>query len=215
MCWVMPPASPADHVGRADGVEQRGLAVVDVAHDGHDRRARRQRRRIVGGVEHAFLDVGFGDALDGVAQFLGDELGGVGVDHVVDRHHLALLHQDLDDVDGALGHAVGKLLDGDRFRDGHFTDQLFFRLVALLGGAALHAAAERRLRALAHFIRAHRGDERQAAARPFGRGLGRAGRRCGGAAGRIAPPGPRRTMRGPSILLPLRAWDARPALSRW
>ena len=27
-----------DHVGLADGVEQRGLAVVDVAHDGHDRR---------------------------------------------------------------------------------------------------------------------------------------------------------------------------------
>ena len=59
--------------------------MVDVAHDGHDRRARLQLRRIVGGVEHAFLDVGFGDALDGVAKFLGDELRGVGVDHVVDR----------------------------------------------------------------------------------------------------------------------------------
>ena len=40
MCWVMPPASPAGDVGVADGVEQRGLAVVDVAHDGDDRRAR-------------------------------------------------------------------------------------------------------------------------------------------------------------------------------
>ena len=30
-------------VGGADGVEQRGLAVVDVAHDGDDRRARRPR----------------------------------------------------------------------------------------------------------------------------------------------------------------------------
>ena len=29
-----------DHVGRADGVEQLGLAVVDVAHDRDDRRAR-------------------------------------------------------------------------------------------------------------------------------------------------------------------------------
>ena len=28
-----------DHIGLADRVEQRGLAVVDVAHDGHDRRA--------------------------------------------------------------------------------------------------------------------------------------------------------------------------------
>ena len=29
-----------NHVGLADGVEQRGLAVVDVTHDGHDRRTR-------------------------------------------------------------------------------------------------------------------------------------------------------------------------------
>ena len=43
-------------------------------------------------------------------------------------------------------------------------------------GAALRAAAERRHRALAHLVGAQRGDERQAAARPFGRGLGRAGR---------------------------------------
>ena len=43
-------------------------------------------------------------------------------------------------------------------------------------GAALRAAAERRVRALAHLVGAQRGDERQAAARPFGRGLGRAGR---------------------------------------
>ena len=106
--------------------------MVDVAHDGHDRRARHQRRRIVGDVEHAFLDVGFGDALDGVAEFLGDELGGVGVDHVVDRHHLALLHQELDDVDRALGHAVGEFLDGDRLRDRHLADELFLRLVARL-----------------------------------------------------------------------------------
>ena len=40
----------------------------------------------------------------------------------------------------------------------------------------LLAAAERRLRALAHFVGAQGGDQRQAAARPFGRGLGGAGR---------------------------------------
>ena len=39
MCWVMPPRSPDATVGRADGVEQARLAVVDVAHDGHDRGA--------------------------------------------------------------------------------------------------------------------------------------------------------------------------------
>ena len=35
------------HVGGAHGVEQAGLAVVDVAHDGHDRRPRLQQARIV------------------------------------------------------------------------------------------------------------------------------------------------------------------------
>ena len=39
MCWVIPPASPAATSVVADRVEQRGLAVVDVAHDGDDRRA--------------------------------------------------------------------------------------------------------------------------------------------------------------------------------
>ena len=38
MCWVMPPASPATTLADADPVEQQRLAVVDVAHDGDDRR---------------------------------------------------------------------------------------------------------------------------------------------------------------------------------
>ena len=42
----------------------------------------------VAGVEEALLDVGFGDALDRVAELFGDQLGGVGVDHVRDLVHL-------------------------------------------------------------------------------------------------------------------------------
>ena len=121
-------------LGRTNGVEQRGLAVVDVAHDGHHRRPRHQRGRIVGGVEQALLDVGFGDALDGVAQFLGEQLGGIGVDHVVDLRHVTLPHQELDHIHAALRHAVGELLDGDGFRNGDLAHQLFFRLV---GGVTL------------------------------------------------------------------------------
>ncbi len=78
------------HVGRPNGIEQRRLAVVDVTHHGDDRRARRKLRRIVGDVEQAFFHVGFGHATHAVAHFLGDQLGRVGIDHVVDRHHLAL-----------------------------------------------------------------------------------------------------------------------------
>ena len=44
MCCVMPPGLGLDHRGRADRVEQRRLAVVDVAHDRHDRRPRREVR---------------------------------------------------------------------------------------------------------------------------------------------------------------------------
>ncbi len=111
-----------------------------------------QHRRIVGGVEHALFDVGLGDPAYGVAEFLGDQLSGVGVDRIGDLRHVALLHQDADDVDRPLGHTVGEFLNGDRFRDGDFAGDLFFRLGVAMAGDALNAAAERRHRALAHFV---------------------------------------------------------------
>ena len=116
-------------VGGADGVEQRRLAVIDVAHDGHHRCARHHVGRIVGGVEQTFFDVGLGDAANRVAHFLGDDLRGVGVDHVVDRHHLTLLHHQANNVDRAFRHAVGEIGDGDGFRDRHLAHELFLRLV--------------------------------------------------------------------------------------
>ena len=156
------------YVGRADGVEQRSLAVIDVAHDGDDRRARQQVRWIVRRVEHAFFDVGFGDAAHGVAEFLGDELGGVGVDRIGDLRHVPLLHQDADHVDRALGHAVGQLLDGDRLRDSHFTGDLFLRLVVAMAADALDAAAERSHRAFAHLVGSKGRHDSQPAAAFFG-----------------------------------------------
>ncbi len=125
--------------------------MVDMAHDGDDRRTRLQIVVGVGRVEQAFLDVGFGDALDGVAHFLGDELRGVGVDHVGDLQHLALLHQQADDVDRALRHAVGEFLDGDRLGQDHLARDLFLRLGAL-ALQPLRAAAERGDRARALLV---------------------------------------------------------------
>ena len=107
----------ARDVGVADGVEQRRLAVVDVAHDGDDGRARLQVLTAFLGTDEAFLDVGFGDALRRMAEFLDDQLGAVGVDHIVDLVHRALLHEEADDVDGLLRHAVGEVLDRDDLRD--------------------------------------------------------------------------------------------------
>ena len=80
----------AHHVGGADGVEQRGLAVIDMAHDGHDRRAGLEILGMVFRADKAFLDVGLRHAPDDMSEFLGDELRGVGVDHIGDLVHLAV-----------------------------------------------------------------------------------------------------------------------------
>ena len=130
------------NVGGTDCVEQRRLAVVDVTHDGDDGWPRLKVFRIVGDVEQAFFDVRLGDTTYLVAELFGDQLRGVGVDHVVDRHHLPLLHQQADDVHRALRHAVGEFLDGDCFRDRHFARDLFLRLVGCMTLEALGAAAE-------------------------------------------------------------------------
>ena len=106
----------------------------------------------------------FGHPAHGVAHLLGDQLRQVGFDDVVDLEDLPLLHQELDHVDAALGHAVGELLDGDRLGDDHLAHDLLAR--ALLEGAgtlALAAAADRGERALALGI-VERVDQRQLAA---------------------------------------------------
>ena len=101
------------------------------------------RAVVVGPIEQAFLDVGFGDALDGMAHFLGDQLRGVGVEHVGQRHHLALPHQKLDDVDGALRHAAGEFLDGDRLGQHDLARDLFLLVLRAMAFQPLGAAAER------------------------------------------------------------------------
>ena len=100
----------AGDVGLAQRVEQRGLAVIDVAHHGDDRGARLEALRRVGLAAHADLDIGLGDAAQAVAELGHDQLGRVGVDDLIHRRHDAHAHQRLDDVDTALGHAVGQFL---------------------------------------------------------------------------------------------------------
>ena len=161
--------------GRADRIEQRGLAVIDMTHDGDDRRARHEIRRIVRRVEQAFFHVGFRDAADRMPHLFGHELGGIGVDHVGDLHHLPLLHQQPDHVDGALGHAVGELLDGDGLRDRHLADELFLGLVGDLALEPLHAPAECGVGTLALLVLFQRGDQCEPAAPLLRAGTGRLG----------------------------------------
>ena len=62
-----------------------------------------------------------------MAELAHDQLRRVGVDDIVDLVHRALPHQQLDDVDGALRHAVGGL-DGDHLGDDHLAHDLVARL---------------------------------------------------------------------------------------
>src|SRR4051812_9511806 len=118
------------HVGLAQRVQQRGLAVVDMAHNRDHRGALFERLRFVNLAAEADLDVGFGDPAQPVAEFGDDQLGGVGVDHLIDRGHDAHPHQRLDHIGTALGHAVGELLDRNGLGDDHVADN--FRLLRLM-----------------------------------------------------------------------------------
>ncbi len=93
------------HVGLADPVQEERLAVVDVAHDGHDGRPRTLVRVLffVLFLEVARQQLGF-LLLAGVDEaYVGTDFGGEELDHVVGqrlrRHdHLALQHEEADDV---------------------------------------------------------------------------------------------------------------------
>ena len=108
-----------DDVRVTDGVEQRGLAVVDVTHDGDDRRARLEQRVVfivvvVTGEQREQLDLLFGTGLDEQhlrAERLRDQL-----DHLVGerrggRDHLARLEQQAHEVGGRPVQPGRELLD--------------------------------------------------------------------------------------------------------
>ncbi len=104
--------------GLADRVEQRRLAVIDVAHDRHDRPARDQVLRIgdlvaLGAdflLEAARLDLG--------AEIRGERFRGLEVDGGVDRHHQPAIEQRLEGVLDAHFEAIGQILHRHAFREG-------------------------------------------------------------------------------------------------
>ena len=108
------------HVGVANRVEQRGLAVIDVAHHGDDRRARDALADddLFGRFFDSLLGVE-GDVLDAVAELAGEQRGGVNVEHLVERRHLAEFHQFLDQVAGLDAHRAAEVADRDALGDSH------------------------------------------------------------------------------------------------
>jgi hypothetical protein len=66
-----------DDLGLADRVEQRRLAVVDVAHDRDDRRALDEVGVVVVGLDDLLVLLGDGDDLDLLVELLGEQLDGL------------------------------------------------------------------------------------------------------------------------------------------
>jgi hypothetical protein len=124
--------------------------VVDVAHDGDDRRPRLHVFGLVLDIEDAFLDISLGDALDRVAEFLGDDsamsasIRSPGF--IIWPSFIRYLTTSTD----AFGHALGKFLNGDGLGQLHLARNLLARLVARHRAFEfLLATAHRRQRARA------------------------------------------------------------------
>src|SRR3990172_1936993 len=125
MCWVMPPASCSitlalrmasrggglpggawAPVGVGGGGGEARLPVVDVAHDGDDGGARAEGAGGVVPLDEDLLDVLLAD-LHLVAELLAEGRRRGVIDHLVDRGHLAHLHELLDDLGGLEAQLVG------------------------------------------------------------------------------------------------------------
>ena len=106
------PRLGLDHGGLANRVEERRLAVVDVTHDRHDRRARNEVRLVV--LVLLRLELLFRRVLDrDLALDLGrDQLDLLVGERLRRRAHLAERHEDLDQLGHRDAERPGEVLDG-------------------------------------------------------------------------------------------------------
>ena len=98
----------------ADAVEQRRLAVVDMAHDRDDRRAELQRLRIILDFRDLRRVYLWRQLFARHAEFGSHEGGRIKVDFLVDRRHDAHHEELLDDFSGRVAHLGREVLDGNR-----------------------------------------------------------------------------------------------------
>ena len=105
-------------LGAADVVEERSLAMVDVAHDRHHGRARLGLHALVGSLRQVGLRIFELRRPRLVPHFLDDDHRRLLVEDLVDRGHGAELHQHLDHLGRLDRHPVRQLAHRDRLRDG-------------------------------------------------------------------------------------------------
>ena len=135
-----------DHVGVADAVEQLGLAVVDVAHDGDDRCPRstgRLRRPLVVDqfvdAEHLLRSSTSCSSPGSTRRISALDLRSEQLDHLIGeglggRDHLALLHEEADDVGSRAVQQRTEVLRGG----GPFDDDLALGNRRVLGRVGRH-----------------------------------------------------------------------------
>src|SRR3954453_239525 len=151
-----------DHVGVADRVEELGLSVVDVTHDGDDRRTRLEvllaalvlpELEVEGLQQLAVLVLGRDD-LDHVVELLAEQLEGGVVDRLGRGHHLAEAEQHLHQRRRVHADLLGEVrqrrapgqTDGLALAlaDAHATDRRRLHLLELLATGALRLASTAR-----------------------------------------------------------------------
>ena len=108
------------NVGLADGIQNTGLAVVNVAHNADHRGTLHQiLLRILFLREQALLDGHMHLVLDLCVELLCQQRSGIKIDHIVDGVHLAHLHELGNDLAGLLLQAGSQLAHGDLVGDHH------------------------------------------------------------------------------------------------
>ncbi len=120
--------------GVADGVKQRRLAVVDVAHDGDHGRTGLQILGVV--VEGKGVLLLLGHDLDVATQVVGDQLDKVIGHGLGEREGVAQEEEALDDVVGRHAEKLGELRDRGALRDLHGVE---LREVLVVGDGLLYA----------------------------------------------------------------------------
>ena len=113
-----PTRLAAGHVGFPNGVQQRGLAVIDVAHDGHHGSAPQQVFGVFGFFHRLHGLFFIADGGGGGAELAGHFGGQFGIEGLVDGGENSAVHQFLHDQRGFHVQLFGKLLQGDAFADG-------------------------------------------------------------------------------------------------
>ncbi len=120
----------SNDVGVADVVKQRGLAVVDVSHDGNDRRTRHEVVLVVLLFADSLLH--FRTDIFGLeAELVGNKVDGLSIEPLVDGHHDTYRHEGRDDLcDADIHHRC-------QFADGYELRQLQHLVFALFGACFL------------------------------------------------------------------------------